>query len=958
MRKTKTLLIIFSFVVLTALYIVFIYGYFNAQKNKILNKNTEKLELSYLSVTNSLTNYSEIFLNEIIRNDKVLKIMSESINASKTLQDELRDSLYFLLIPKYEYLKTKNIKQLHFHLDNNESFLRFHRPHKYGDDLTNIRYSVKMANLNKKSYSGFEEGRIFNGFRYVVPLFDDYSHIGSVEASFSFSAIKDHLYNLGYKDVGFMLEKNIVEQKVFESELANYIPSLLSEDYLHEIQFLHFIDSSNNIFTQIDNQIKNDIKDYIENKSSFSVSTSFKNNNYIITFISIKNVEGTPVAYLFSYENNNSIYLLKKQATTLMIVGVIMLLLITLFIVKNLFNNIKIKDMNHKLVVEEEKYRTVADFNSDWEYWIDNDNNFKYVSPSCQRITGFSPDEFYANSKLMQNIIYHKDKDIFINHKHTINENGERNFIEFRIITKNNKIEWIDHHCQNVYNKKGENIGIRGSNRLITDRKKIEADFRDLSLLNNTIIAQAPIGILTFDKDGFCVSYNLVIEKIFKNQFDCGTEINYQNEPIFETTGLKAVIQNVINENVIKKNSFTLKNKHGKIVWILCNIVPLSKNEKAKILLLFEDITEQKLSESALKDSEELFRIITTNAKDAIVLINKYDEVVFWNKAAVNIFGYSLDEIKGQKLHVNIMPKKYSQTFKEGFKRYKETGEGNAIDKTVEMKGRKKNGEEFIAEISLAKVIIKNELHAIGIVRDITVKKRVEENLRDANLTKDKFFNIIAHDLKNPFNAIIGFSELIVNEFDNLNKDKIKQYISLIYQSGNNTYKLLENLLDWSRAQTGKIIFLPSELIVEHFFIDVVKLVNNSAKEKNILVSYEVESSITVLADDNMFKTILRNLLNNAIKFTNQNGAVKLSATQRETDVLFKVEDNGVGMNALTISKLFKIEEKISLLGTNAEKGTGLGLLLCKEFVEKHNGKIWAESELEVGSKFMFTLPK
>jgi len=182
-------------------------------------------------------------------------------------------------------------------------------------------------------------------------------------------------------------------------------------------------------------------------------------------------------------------------------------------------------------------------------------------------------------------------------------------------------------------------------------------------------------------------------------------------------------------------------------------------------------------------------------------------------------------------------------------------------------------------------------------------------------------------------------------------------YVKIIHTSAVDACKLLENLLEWSRAQTGRIDFKPEATNIWSFIPEICNLCKNLAKTKNITISYTIPEDIIVQADQNMLNTIIRNLITNAIKFTHKGGKIHITAKQVDSVVEISVNDTGIGMDEETKGKLFKINEKISIQGTEQETGTGLGLLLCKEFVEKHNGKIWAESELGMGSSFKFIIP-
>lgn len=230
--------------------------------------------------------------------------------------------------------------------------------------------------------------------------------------------------------------------------------------------------------------------------------------------------------------------------------------------------------------------------------------------------------------------------------------------------------------------------------------------------------------------------------------------------------------------------------------------------------------------------------------------------------------------------------------------------------------------------------------------------------LEAVNATKDKFFSIIAHDLNNPFSSLLGYSNLLMKELDNFSKEQTREFAHNINIAASKLSRLTGNLLFWAGSQTGRIEFNPEKT-------DVYSLVNNnmdvqlpSAKEKQIILTSHVKKHTFAWCDENMISTVIRNLLSNAIKYTQTGGEIRIEAAQTDSLIELSVVDNGTGINKENADKLFRIDVKFSNIGTSGETGTGLGLMICKDFVEKNNGTIWVESEPHVGSRFTFTLPK
>jgi signal transduction histidine kinase len=235
--------------------------------------------------------------------------------------------------------------------------------------------------------------------------------------------------------------------------------------------------------------------------------------------------------------------------------------------------------------------------------------------------------------------------------------------------------------------------------------------------------------------------------------------------------------------------------------------------------------------------------------------------------------------------------------------------------------------------------------------------KQHEEQLQAANVTKDKFFSIIAHDLKGPFSGILGFSKLLYEKYDEINENNKKYFIGLIHNSAEQAFNLLENLLNWARMQTDRLKINKEMMDFKAIVEDTITLFANYAKKKEIQVESKIKKSMFINADKSMIATVVSNLVNNALKYTKAGGKVTISASLINNHIEVKVIDTGVGIEKENIEKLFKIDTGYTTLGTDKENGTGLGLILCKEFIDMHNGEIRVESDYGKGTTFSFSIP-
>ena len=235
---------------------------------------------------------------------------------------------------------------------------------------------------------------------------------------------------------------------------------------------------------------------------------------------------------------------------------------------------------------------------------------------------------------------------------------------------------------------------------------------------------------------------------------------------------------------------------------------------------------------------------------------------------------------------------------------------------------------------------------------------QTRQELEISNATKDKFFSIIAHDLSNPFNSIMSFSNLMFEQVQAKNYDAVEKYAGIVKNSSHQAISLLANILEWSRSQTGRMNFNPEPLDVADLINDATKLMNASVIQKSMTITTNIPPNTIVFADKAMLSTVMRNLFSNAIKFSNIGGTIHLSVEQKPKEFIFSVSDNGIGMKQETVQKLFRIDESFSTVGTQNERGTGLGLILCKEFINYHQGTIWIESMVGNGTTLSFLIPR
>lgn len=434
------------------------------------------------------------------------------------------------------------------------------------------------------------------------------------------------------------------------------------------------------------------------------------------------------------------------------------------------------------------------------------------------------------------------------------------------------------------------------------------------------------------------------------------------------------------------------------------------------ILCSIKDITERKKNEIAIIESEEKFRTLFDQSPDSILLVELDDDnniftIVDANEATSLMHGYSIDQIIGQHitfldapddalkaiemltvlprekmLHYEIRHKKADGTIfpVEVYARIVEIGGrilSLAIDRDITERKASESEIRQLNEDLEQKVVERteqlkdaleelkysnNELRDLNVAISEESQKLIrlndklafsELNLKEALATKDKFFSIIAHDLRNPIGSFGQLTELLTVYHKNMTQEEINKIIISLDKSAKFTFELLTNLLEWSRSQTGRIEFLPQMTDLKDVIDRVFSIFKINAENKNIKLISGIEEELFAYFDKNMIITVFRNLVSNAIKFTNEFGEIRVKAATNDDYVEISIQDTGVGMDNDLMTKLFRIETKVTNPGTANEKGTGLGLILCKEFVERHGGRIGVYSEQNHGSCFTITLP-
>ncbi|OQY05036.1 MAG: hypothetical protein B6I20_01945 [Bacteroidetes bacterium 4572_117] len=598
----------------------------------------------------------------------------------------------------------------------------------------------------------------------------------------------------------------------------------------------------------------------------------------------------------------------------------------------------------NKLIELEKRFHTVLTKIQPIVFMFDKDGKIQLSEGKMLASLGLKPGQLVGKNAFE---LYKESKEIIEAFNSVLNGNEYNGFIEIDKII-------FDSFYSPKYDLKGNVNGVIGIATDITKQKHAEQALKESEKRYKAIFKHSySIMILIEPDSGQIVDANKAASDFYGYSID---EITQMNINQINTLSTEEVLQEMRQAKNEKRNKFFFKhklaNKQIRDVEVYSGKIQFT--EKEYLYSIIYDITDRKKAEQDLLIERDNLKNIFNAMEDGIYIVNQQLDIQYVNPTLIREFG----SYQGKKCH-------------EYFHNKNETCDWCKIKevlagKTVRWEWYSEKNKKTYDLIDTPLVNSDGTISKLEMFRDITDRKHAEQEiqkqnkqLKELNSTKDKFFSIISHDLKSPFNAILGFSKILLRKHKEYDDEKREEVINLVNKSAKNAFKLLENLLTWSLSQSGKMAFMPEKLHLKILLHEAIFELQAVADKKGIQVFEKVSDDELIYADNNLITTILRNLISNAIKFTNKNGIVVIASEKQKGDdfVKISVTDTGVGIPKDTIDGLFGIDKNTSTEGTENETGTGLGLILCKEFTEKHGGEIWVESEIGKGSSFYFTIP-
>ncbi|MEI6138375.1 MAG: PAS domain S-box protein [Mariniphaga sp.] len=571
-------------------------------------------------------------------------------------------------------------------------------------------------------------------------------------------------------------------------------------------------------------------------------------------------------------------------------------------------------------------------------------------SPQFVKIFGFAPGQVVGAKSWIQ-VVHPDDRQTIESLVVNCLKRGIPYNVDFRII-RDGQLGWLRGISKAEMDAHGKVVRVSGINIDITSRKIAQELLQQTHQNYESFFNTINDFLFVLDEQGNMLHVNSTVINRLGYSWDelSGKSVLMVHPP--ERRGEAGRIVGEMLQGIAEFCPVPLITRQGPQIPVETRVKQGIWDGKPAIFGVTKDISRVYLSEEKFS---KLFHLNPSACGLSDLETNKYLEV---NEAFYTLFGFNSNEVIGKTaFDLGIFTI-------EAANRILQAADSNGAITNAEASLKAKNGELKHVLLSSENIYVQDKKYRFTVVHDITERKQAEEalhkkaaELHELNATKDKFFSIIAHDLKSPFQAIVGFSDLLVEKVRDEDYDGMDEYAGCILQSSKRAMDLLMNLMEWSRSQTGRMDFHPECFDLVEFLGDIIPLFDDIAGQKSISITRDYPPNAMVFADQAMISTVFRNLISNAIKFTQSGGKITLTIRPNHEGVFVSVEDSGIGIPQNMICKLFRIDQSYSTTGTNNEEGTGLGLILCKEFVEKHGGTIWVESEEGKGSTFNFTLP-
>jgi PAS domain S-box-containing protein len=939
------------------------------------------LDTAYRASIQSYRLAMESFFYNALNTPQTIDLFAQGADSQGAERDIFRGRLYRHLFAAYESMKRQNLLQLHFHLADGTSYLRFHQPESYGDALFEARPSVRICNTENRIVQGMEVGKIRSGFRYVFPLASNGRHLGSVEVSVTAKSIIDALKELGpEREYAFVLSKELLDQYLLPEQRWLYSPSTIHPEYLMEDANAVLANSPAppSVTAKSINVLLNampDVRRAMHAGQPLTVAVSLDRTPYAVALLPLFDVGNRLSGYVVTYAADpllakfqQEFYILSASAGA------------ALCLIFSLFWRLRLRTG----ALDEER-RNLASINNalaEGVYVQDVTGVITRVNPAACQLLGYAEDELLGQSA---HELFHRHGNrppqprdecpLFQRLQSGLGYDGEEYFLHKSGATLLMEI------TSRPIQEQERVVGAVTAFRDITERKETEAALRQSEETGrklSTAVEQSPASVVITDADG---TIEYVNQKFIQKTGYSLTEALGQNPRILKSglmpESIYANLWSTITAGLEWKGELQNKRKDGTLYWESISISPIRNGagDITHYIAIKEDITDRMRMEEALRENETIQRALIESLPIGLVIIDSQSRIIEEvNPHAAALFGAERAAIVGSRCHHFLCPADECSCpitdlgfTVDNSDRTMLRADGSQLPvlktvKTISIKGRKKLLECFI---------------------DIRERKRAEEELREANRrletaivqaerlaceaeaaskAKSQFLANMSHEIRTPMNAILGMTHLAMQTKD---EGKQQRFLHTVQQSAESLLGLLNDILDFSKMEAGQLQLNLAPFSPRRLLDGVLATMRVPADEKGLQLEAQIapELPMGLIGDDLRLRQILLNLIGNAIKFTAA-GSVTVSvaletgnAANGEARVHCIVSDTGVGIPPEKLSVIFNSFEQVDNSYARRYGGSGLGLSICRQLAHLMGGEIWAESRVRQGSAFHLLAP-
>ncbi len=940
------------------------------------------LDTAYRASIQSYRLAMESFYHNALNTPQTLDLFAQGVNSQGLQRDLARGRLYRHLFGAYEAMRRQNLFQLHFHLADGTSYLRFFQPERHGDPLFEARPSVRLCNTEKRVIQGLEIGKIRSGFRYVFPLAQGGRHLGSVEVSVTFKSIIDALRELGpEREYAYVLNKRLLDTYLFPEQRWLYSPATIHDDYLVEDANAVLPDSPAPLSATAKaiNALlgkRKDVHQAMHAGQPLTLAVVLDATTHTVSLLPLHDVTGRLSGYLLTYAPDPIIGKFQQEFYILLLYTIAVCCLVFALLWR----------LRRRSQALDEERRNLSAMNNalaEGIYMQNRDGVITRVNPAACQLLGYDADELLGQ-------VAH---DLF--HRHggngavpkeacpffqTVHHSGQGYDGEEYFLCKNGELLLMEIASRPIF-QQGTVVGSVTAFRDITERKHTEA-----ALLQSeengrklmTAVEQSPASVVITDSDG---TIEYVNQKFVQKSGFSVEEALGQNPRILKSGMMPEEIYKELWQTITAglewKGELHNKRKDGTLYWEAVSISPI-RNEQGTIthfIAIKEDITDRMRMEAELRENERIQRTLIESLPIGLAIIDGESRIIEEvNPLAASLFGADRETIIGRECHHFLCPQDELSC--------PIIDRGLAVDNSDRLMLRA-DGTTLPVLKTVRMITIKGRRKLLECFVDIRERKQAEESVREANRqleaaivraerlareaesasrAKSQFLANMSHEIRTPMNAIIGMTHLAMQTRDD---DKRGRFLDTVRHSAESLLGLLNDILDFSKMEAGQLKLSTAPFSPRQLLEEVMATLQMPAGEKGLRLAMDIAPNLPpcLVGDDLRLRQILLNLVGNAIKFTAA-GSITLRITQEQPSsggseplIHFTVIDTGIGIAEEKRALIFNSFEQADNSYVRQYGGTGLGLSICKQLVTLMGGKIWVESRINQGSAFHVLVP-